>query len=182
MISSNDFRTGTTIELDGAVWRVIEFLHVKPGKGSAFVRTKLKAVQTGNVVEKTFRAGETVPQALLEKSTPEMKWVIVTRPVILQRTTSRRRSSPPSTKDVFPAKQETANDDVTFPQEKGVMDDKGTKAEQEECKNGSNGGGGGTYTKKEGKNYTKLPNDTMIPNVHNFWQHFVVQAFTRPFI
>ena len=68
MISSNDFRTGTTIELDGAVWRVIEFLHVKPGKGSAFVRTKLKAVQSGSVVEKTFRAGEMVPQALLEKS------------------------------------------------------------------------------------------------------------------
>ncbi len=68
MISSNDFRTGTTIELDGAVWRVIEFLHVKPGKGSAFVRTKLKAVQSGSVVEKTFRAGEMLPQALLEKS------------------------------------------------------------------------------------------------------------------
>ena len=68
MISSNDFRTGTTIELDGAVWRVIEFLHVKPGKGSAFVRTKLKAVVSGSVVEKTFRAGEMVPQALLEKS------------------------------------------------------------------------------------------------------------------
>lgn len=67
MISSNDFRTGTTIELDGSVWRVVEFLHVKPGKGSAFVRTKLKNVQGGNVVERTFRAGETVPQALLEK-------------------------------------------------------------------------------------------------------------------
>jgi len=69
MISSNDFRTGTTIELDGQVWRVVEFLHVKPGKGSAFVRTKLKAVQSGNVVEKTFRAGETMPQAVLEKAT-----------------------------------------------------------------------------------------------------------------
>ena len=69
MISSNDFRTGTSIELDGQVWRVVEFLHVKPGKGSAFVRTKLKAVQSGNVVEKTFRAGETLPQAILEKST-----------------------------------------------------------------------------------------------------------------
>lgn len=69
MISSNDFRSGTTIELDGSVWRVIEFLHVKPGKGSAFVRTKLKNVQSGNVVEKTFRAGETVPQATLEKRT-----------------------------------------------------------------------------------------------------------------
>jgi elongation factor P len=69
MISSNDFRTGTTILLDGQVWRVVEFLHVKPGKGSAFVRTKLKAVQSGNVVEKTFRAGETMPQAQLEKAT-----------------------------------------------------------------------------------------------------------------
>lgn len=69
MISSNDFRTGVTIELDGSVWRVVEFLHVKPGKGSAFVRTKLKNAQTGNVVERTFRAGETVPQANIEKRT-----------------------------------------------------------------------------------------------------------------
>lgn len=68
MISSNDFRPGVSIELDGGVWRVVEFLHVKPGKGSAFVRTKLKNVQSGNVVERTFRAGETVPQANLEKS------------------------------------------------------------------------------------------------------------------
>ena len=67
MISSNDFRPGVTIELDKGVWRVVEFLHVKPGKGSAFVRTKLKNVQTGNTVERTFRAGETVPQANLEK-------------------------------------------------------------------------------------------------------------------
>ena len=69
MISSNDFRPGVTIVLDGNVWRVVEFLHVKPGKGSAFVRTKLKNVQTGSVVERTFRAAETVPQAILEKST-----------------------------------------------------------------------------------------------------------------
>ena len=69
MISSNDFRPGVTIVLDGNVWRVVEFLHVKPGKGSAFVRTKLKNAQTGSVVERTFRAGETVPQANLEKST-----------------------------------------------------------------------------------------------------------------
>jgi len=69
MISSNDFRPGVSIVLDGSVWRVIEFLHVKPGKGSAFVRTKLRNAQNGNVVEKTFRAGETVPQATLEKST-----------------------------------------------------------------------------------------------------------------
>ncbi|MEO0540625.1 MAG: elongation factor P [Cyanobacteria bacterium P01_A01_bin.105] len=68
MISSNDFRTGTSIEIDGSVWRVVEFLHVKPGKGAAFVRTKLKNVQTGSVVERTFRAGESVVQANLEKS------------------------------------------------------------------------------------------------------------------
>jgi elongation factor P len=69
MISSNDFRTGTTIEIDGKVWRVVEFLHVKPGKGSAFVRTKLKNAQDGSVVERTFRAAEMVPQANLEKRT-----------------------------------------------------------------------------------------------------------------
>ncbi|HEY9761538.1 MAG TPA: elongation factor P [Trichocoleus sp.] len=69
MISSNDFRPGVSIELDGSVWRVVEFLHVKPGKGAAFVRTKLKNAQTGSVVERTFRAGETVPQANLEKLT-----------------------------------------------------------------------------------------------------------------
>jgi len=69
MISSNDFRPGVTIELDGSIWRVVEFLHVKPGKGSAFVRTKLKNVQTGASLERTFRAGEMVPQAILEKRT-----------------------------------------------------------------------------------------------------------------
>lgn len=69
MISSNDFRTGVTIVLDGSVWRVVEFLHVKPGKGSAFVRTKLKNAQNGSVIEKTFRAGESMPQANLEKRT-----------------------------------------------------------------------------------------------------------------
>lgn len=66
MISTNDLRTGLTIELDGEVWTVIEFLHVKPGKGAAFVRTKLKNVQTGAVLERTFRAGEKVPRAHVE--------------------------------------------------------------------------------------------------------------------
>lgn len=69
MISSNDFRPGVSIELDGSVWKVVEFLHVKPGKGAAFVRTKLKNAQTGSSMERTFRAGETVPQANLEKRT-----------------------------------------------------------------------------------------------------------------
>ncbi|MDR7865281.1 MAG: elongation factor P [Sporomusaceae bacterium] len=67
MISSNDFRNGTTIELEGGVWQVVDFQHVKPGKGSAFVRSKLKNVKTGAVVERTFNAGEKVPRAHLDQ-------------------------------------------------------------------------------------------------------------------
>ena len=54
MISVNDLRTGLTIELEGAVYSVVEFLHVKPGKGAAFVRTKLKNIETGSVQERTL--------------------------------------------------------------------------------------------------------------------------------
>jgi len=67
VISSNDFRTGVTIEVDGEPYAVVEFQHVKPGKGSAFVRTKLKNVKTGGVLERTFSAGEKLPRAHLEK-------------------------------------------------------------------------------------------------------------------
>jgi len=67
LISSNDFRTGLTIEVDGEVYSVIEFMHVKPGKGSAFVRTKLRNRRTGAVVERTFRAGEKVARAHIER-------------------------------------------------------------------------------------------------------------------
>lgn len=68
MISSNEFRNGVTIEMDGDVFQVIEFQHVKPGKGSAFVRTKLRNVKTGAVLDKTFNAGEKVNRALIESS------------------------------------------------------------------------------------------------------------------
>jgi elongation factor P len=57
-VSTNQFRNGMHVELEGSVWRIVEFQHVKPGKGGAFVRTKLKALDTGAVVDKTFRAGE----------------------------------------------------------------------------------------------------------------------------
>ena len=57
-VNTNQFRNGMHIDLDGSVWRIVEFQHVKPGKGGAFVRTKLKALDTGAVVERTFRAGE----------------------------------------------------------------------------------------------------------------------------
>ncbi|GAA0135686.1 elongation factor P [Paenibacillus sp. YSY-4.3] len=66
MISVNDFKTGLTIEFEGDIYTVQEFQHVKPGKGAAFVRSKLKNLRNGNTVEKTFRAGENVSRALIE--------------------------------------------------------------------------------------------------------------------
>ncbi|MBU4489448.1 MAG: elongation factor P, partial [Actinobacteria bacterium] len=65
MTSTSDFRNGLAIELDGQMFRIVEFQHVKPGKGAAFVRTKLKNVETGAVVDKTFRAGEKVEEVVL---------------------------------------------------------------------------------------------------------------------
>uniref|UniRef100_A0A453HNU9 Translation elongation factor KOW-like domain-containing protein n=1 Tax=Aegilops tauschii subsp. strangulata TaxID=200361 RepID=A0A453HNU9_AEGTS len=56
-LSSNDIKVGFNLEVDGAPWKILEFLHVKPGKGAAFVRTKMRNYITGNTVEKTFRAG-----------------------------------------------------------------------------------------------------------------------------
>ena len=69
MINSTDFRTGLTIEIDGGVWQIVDFQHVKPGKGAAFVRTKIKNVETGAVVERTFNPNEKMPAAHLETRT-----------------------------------------------------------------------------------------------------------------
>lgn len=66
MISVNDFKTGLTIVVEGNLWQVIEFQHVKPGKGAAFVRSKLRNLRNGNIQEKTFRAGEKVNRAHIE--------------------------------------------------------------------------------------------------------------------
>lgn len=66
MISTNDFKTGVTIEVDGDIWQVVDFQHVKPGKGAAFVRAKLKNIRNGNVLERTFNAGEKIPRAQLD--------------------------------------------------------------------------------------------------------------------
>lgn len=72
MISSNDLRNGITIVIDGQLWTVIEFLHVKPGKGSAFVRTRMKNVKTGATVERTFRAGEKLERAIVDNRQMQM--------------------------------------------------------------------------------------------------------------
>ncbi|MCR4945324.1 MAG: elongation factor P [Lachnospiraceae bacterium] len=67
MISAGDFRNGVTIEFEGNIYQIIEFQHVKPGKGAAFVRTKLKNIISGGVVEKTFRPTEKCPQARIDR-------------------------------------------------------------------------------------------------------------------
>ena len=67
MISAGDFRNGITLEMEGSVYQIIEFQHVKPGKGAAFVRTKLKNIISGGVVEKTFRPTEKFPQARIDR-------------------------------------------------------------------------------------------------------------------
>lgn len=67
MATTNDLKNGMTLDIDGQLWNVVEFQHVKPGKGPAFVRTKLKSVMTGKVVDKTFNAGVKVDVAILEK-------------------------------------------------------------------------------------------------------------------
>jgi len=67
MATTNDLKNGMTLNLDGQLWNVIEFQHVKPGKGGAFVRTKMRSVLSGKVVEKTFNAGVKVEVAQVDK-------------------------------------------------------------------------------------------------------------------
>ncbi|KJS14657.1 MAG: elongation factor P [Peptococcaceae bacterium BRH_c4b] len=67
MISTNDFKTGLTIEIEGDVCQIVDFQHVKPGKGAAFVRAKIRNLRTGGVVERTFNAGEKLPRARIDR-------------------------------------------------------------------------------------------------------------------
>jgi elongation factor P len=66
VVSTNEFKNGMHVEIEGSVWRIVEFQHVKPGKGGAFVRTKVKSIDSGSVVDKTFRAGEKFPRVYTE--------------------------------------------------------------------------------------------------------------------
>ena len=69
MISTSDFKRGLTVELNGEICSIVDFQHVKPGKGGAFVRTKLKKLKTGIILDKTFRAGEKMEQAIIDRKT-----------------------------------------------------------------------------------------------------------------
>ena len=75
MISAGDFRNGITVEIEGNVFQIVEFQHVKPGKGAAFVRTKLKNIKNGGVVEKTFRPTEKFPPARIDRK--DMQYLYV---------------------------------------------------------------------------------------------------------
>lgn len=68
MVQAGDFRNGLTVEIDNNIFQIIEFQHVKPGKGAAFVRTKLKNIRNGGVVERTFRPTEKFPQARIDRN------------------------------------------------------------------------------------------------------------------
>ena len=74
MVTAGDFRNGVTFEMDGAVWQIVEFQHVKPGKGAAFVRTKIKNVIAGGVVEKTFSPSDKYPTAYIERKEMEYSY------------------------------------------------------------------------------------------------------------
>ena len=71
MVSAGDFKKGLTIEIDGQVWVIVDFQHVKPGKGAAFVRTKIKNIMSGNVLEKTFNPTEKFPKAHVDRKEME---------------------------------------------------------------------------------------------------------------
>ena len=73
MITAGDFKKGLTVEWDGGVWTIVDFQHVKPGKGAAFVRTKIKNIMTGAVVERSFNPTDKMPKAIIE--TKEMQYV-----------------------------------------------------------------------------------------------------------
>ncbi len=73
MITASDFRKGITIEWEGGVWNIVDFQHVKPGKGAAFVRTKIKNIMTGAVIERTFNPTDKMPRAIIE--TKEMQYL-----------------------------------------------------------------------------------------------------------
>jgi elongation factor P len=93
-VSTNEFRNGMHIELDGSVWRIVEFQHVKPGKGGAFVRTRLKGVGSGAVVDRTFRAGEKFPRVFTEVKTMQYLYDDGSQAVFMDQETFEQLSLP----------------------------------------------------------------------------------------
>src|SRR3989475_7255417 len=96
-VNTNQFKNGMHIQLDGDVWRIVEFQHVKPGKGGAFVRTKLKALASGAVVDRTFRAGEKFPRIRTETKNMQYLYDAGDEVVFMDQDTYEQTSLPRST-------------------------------------------------------------------------------------
>ncbi|HIZ96865.1 elongation factor P [Ligilactobacillus pobuzihii] len=111
MISVNNFKTGLTVEIDGGLWRVVEFQHVKPGKGSAFVRSKLKNLRTGAIQEKTFRGGEKINQAQIDRKKMQYLYADGTNYVFMDTETYEQLELP----------EETIKDELKFLKENTVV-------------------------------------------------------------
>ena len=94
VVSTNEFKNGMHVEIEGSVWRILEFQHVKPGKGGAFVRTKVRSIDSGSVVDKTFRAGEKFPRVFTETKNMQYLYDSGDEVVFMDETTYEQMSMP----------------------------------------------------------------------------------------
>ncbi len=114
-VNTNQFKNGMHIELDGSVWRIVEFQHVKPGKGGAFVRTKVKSVDTGSVVDRTFRAGEKFARVYTEVKNMQYLYDAGDEVVFMDEETYEQMSLPHGTvEDELPYLQPSSSVQVLF--------------------------------------------------------------------
>src|SRR5512133_3476599 len=115
VVSTNQFRNGMHIELEGQTWRIVEFQHVKPGKGGAFVRTKLKSLSAGSVVDKTFRAGEKFNRSRTETKSMQYLYDSGDEVVFMDEATYEQLSLPHATvEDALPFMQPSSSVQVLF--------------------------------------------------------------------
>src|SRR5206468_11595303 len=115
VVSTNQFRNGMHIGLEGQTWRIVEFQHVKPGKGGAFVRTKLKSLDSGSVVDKTFRAGEKFERVRTENKNMQYLYDAGDEVVFMDEETFEQLSLPhASVEDALPYLQPSSSVQVLF--------------------------------------------------------------------
>ena len=115
VVNTNQFRNGMHIQLDGQTWRIVEFQHVKPGKGGAFVRTKLKAFDSGAVVDRTFRAGEKFERIRTETKDMQYLYDAGDDVVFMDQETYEQLSLPRTTvEDALPFLQPSSSVQVLF--------------------------------------------------------------------
>ena len=118
-VSTNEFRNGMHIELDGQTWRIVEFQHVKPGKGGAFVRTRLKSLDSGSVVDRTFRAGEKFERVRTETKSMQYLYDTGDEVVFMDEETYEQLSLPRTgVEDALPFLQPSSSVQVLFVNER----------------------------------------------------------------